>query len=216
MRIDFLKLMLGSLFVFAFVSTSQAEVSLSLDPSAKSVGLNSEFALNMNIANTNNDPLSFLNVWLSFDPNYLQVLDRDTDNWITDDINVLDGPYHNNFTWDFHGQNTADNVNGTISYGEGAWDNDNIVNASGTFAQVWFLAKMPVLNTSIKYLFTGTGGLDDTYAYDSDFDNILSGTANASVSVTPEPLSVVLYVVGSSVLALFGFRKRQSLKLRKE
>lgn len=213
MRIDFLELMLGSLFVFAFVSTSQAEVSLSLDPSAKSVNLNSEFSLNMNLINPNNDPLDFLNVWFSFDPAYLQVVDKDTGNWITDDTNVLDGSYHNSFTWDFHGQNIVNNTDGTISYGEGTWE--HIVDASGTFAQIWFLAKEPVASTSINYLLTGNGGLDDTYAY-SGGNNILSGTANASVSVTPEPLSVVLYVVGSSVLALFGFRKRQSLKLRKE
>lgn len=201
MRIKSLKLVIGLILVFGLASTAkaaQAAVYLSLQPSVQDVGIGSQFTLDMNLSNPIPEQLSFLNVWLSFDPTYLEVVDSDSGNWITASTNVLDGPYHSAFNWDFHGQNFADNGTGRISYGEGSLSTD--VFGNGTFAQIKFLAKAPVLNTSINYLITNTGGVDDTYVYDISVDNILGGASGATVNVIPEPASLTLIMTGLSIL----------------
>ena len=195
----FLKLISVFLMFLAITLPAEASVYLSLQPSAQDIGAGSQFTVNMNLDNPSSQQLSFLNVWLSFDPNYLEVVDSDSGNWITSGTNVLDGPYHGAFNWDFHGQNSADNGTGRISYGEGSFS--TTVTGNGTFAQIKFLAKAPVLNTPINYLVTGTNGLDDTYVADTVANNILGGTSGADVNVIPEPATLLLFGVGAAGLA---------------
>ena len=205
MRIKSLTLIIG-LLVFSLASTAQAAVYLSLSPSAQDVGVGSEFTLNMNLNNPSSEQLSFLNVWLSFNPAYLEVVDTDTGNWITKGTNVLDGPYHGAFPWDFHGQNSADNTAGTISYGEGSFSTNVI--GSGTFAKITFLAKANALDTPINYLITGTGGINDTYVTDNSAANILGGAGGATVNVIPEPLTITLLLTGLGGIILPSTRKK--------
>lgn len=207
MRIKSLKSILTLLILFGLASTTQAAVSLSLDPSVQDVAVGNQFTLNMNLTNSSSEQLSALNVWLSFNPAYLEVVDSDSGNWITTGTNVLDGPYHSAFNWDFHDHNTADNTAGRIGYGEGSFFTD--VFGNGTFAQIKFLAKAPVLNTPINYLITGTAGVDDTYVYDISATNILGGASGATVNVVPEPGTIISLLIGLTGIPYFARRKQK-------
>lgn len=207
MKTKLMKYVIGAVLFFGLVSPAKADVHLSLSPSSQEVGLNEQFTLDMVLQNSFQEQVGMLNVFLKFDPDYLQVLDSDTGNWETDGINVLDGPYHGVFNWEeFPAQNVADNTEGTISYGGASFFNE--VRGSGTFAQINFLSKAPVSNTRIDYFYSGLYDLEDTYALNLMAVNILSGASGASVSVTPEPLSCLLYVAGGAVFGLFGLRKK--------
>ncbi len=200
-----LNLIISFFIVFAISMPAYASVYLSMTPSSQSISVGSEFTLDMALSNSVPEQLSALNVWLSFDPTYLEVVDSDSGNWITTGINVLDGPYQTNFNWDAHVQNIVDNTNGTISYGEASLYTN--VFGSGTFAQINFLAKSVVLNTPITYKVTGTYGFDDTYVTDISADNILGGVSGASVSVIPEPASMLLF--GAGLMGMWGRMKRK-------
>ncbi len=204
-----LKWIIGFLVFFSLTSSAQAVVYLSLEPSSQDVALGSEFTVDMVLSNPIPEQLVALNVWLSFDPAYLEVVDTETGNWITDGINVLDGLYHSSFNWDFHGQNTADNTAGTISYGEGSFATD--VFGSGTFAQIHFLTKALVSDTRIDYVITGTNGIEDTYVTDISANNILGGVSGTSLDVVPEPASLLL--LGSGLAGVFVFIKRKQRRL---
>lgn len=190
MQFKSLKLIIGLLVVLSFSLPAWATVYLSLQPSSQEVALGSQFTVDMFLSNPTPEQLLSLNVWLTFDPTYLEVVDTDSGNWITTGINIWDNPYHSAFNWDFHGQNVANNSAGTISYGEGSFA--TTVLGNGTFAQIHFLTKALVSNTQINYVVSGTGGTEDTYVTDISANNILGGTTGASVNIVPEPTSLIL------------------------
>lgn len=80
MRIKSLKLIVTLLILFGLASSAQAAVYLSLGSSAQDVAVGNQFTLNMNLTNSSPEQLSALNVWLSFNPAYLEVVDSDSGN----------------------------------------------------------------------------------------------------------------------------------------
>jgi hypothetical protein len=107
-----------------------------------------------------------VNLLIRFNPEVLQVLDHDEDNWITSGVNIFDGAYHERFPFDYFLSNDVDNVKGEIVYRMGA-SNPDVLSGSGTLATIQFRAKatsegamvsfvLPkkpgALGTSVEYL----------------------------------------------------------------
>jgi len=60
--------------------------------------------------------VSKVSLKIHFDPNILEVVDDDTNNWVTRGINIFDGDYHDQFPFDILLQDSASNDSGLINY----------------------------------------------------------------------------------------------------
>lgn len=92
-----------------------------------------------------------LDIYLRFDPEVLEVLDTDQDNWITRGVNILDGPYHQDFSFDYHIANQVYPSRGEIVYRVGIGDAQKLRHRVGTMATITFRAKAPIPQTAITF-----------------------------------------------------------------
>lgn len=188
------------LFFMGFVPSSWA-VSISLLPSDNVVSPGEEFALDVVLNNPSNEGLVGIGIWIKYNPALLNVIDTDTGNWITEGVNILDGPYHNPF--DLPGDpGLFPNANDASIDGEIRWDarrsffNLTNIYPSGTFATITFQAESLLGSTQLDFYGKGTGGYPDTYVVNANGQYILTETMGSSVSVVPEPSSLLLLGIG--------------------
>ncbi len=80
-----------------------------------------------------------VNLDIRFDPKYMQVVDTDEENWISRGTNILDGPYHEVFPFDYHIKNAAYNQLGRIHYHAGMSQNDALYQ-EGVMATIRFIS----------------------------------------------------------------------------
>jgi hypothetical protein len=78
----------------------------------------------------------------TFDPTAVEVIDADRGNWISEGVNLLDGPFHTDWPWDQHYKNTVDQKRGIFYYRMGM--NDLREQPSGTVARLFVRVKRPV------------------------------------------------------------------------
>ena len=99
--------------------TAVGGVTLALRPRTGAVRVGDEFLVDIVYSNPRRADIDSVRVKVRFDPALLQVVDYDTDNWITNGVNILDGPYHDDLPFDFHIRNRAYNNTGMILYEKG-------------------------------------------------------------------------------------------------
>lgn len=128
---------------------------------------------------------------IQYDPEVLQVLDSDFDNWITLGPNILDGPYHEEFPFDYHIANEVNPRRGEILYRVATSNPERFLGVNGVFASIVARAKAPTRETSVSFLFSrqprdrttevvylGQDVLGDT-------DVVNDGTRGASFPILP-------------------------------
>lgn len=94
---------------------------------------------------------------IRFDEHVLEVVDDDTDNWITTGVNVHDGSYHDRFPFDIHVANSASNLTGLIEYAM-ACTQRGVLPENGYLARIRFRPKTLAQSTPIEFEF---GANDD-------------------------------------------------------
>src|SRR4029077_12270774 len=96
--------------------------------------------LDVALINPNLVEFDSLKFRLHFDPEIVEVLDADENNYITQGINIYDGGFHGTMAFDRHSANQVDPLRGTIDYNVG-----NLTGTypypSGTLARVVFRMK---------------------------------------------------------------------------
>ena len=101
-------------------------------------------------SNPRAEQIDNVNLEIRFDTETLQVVDYDEENWITREINIFDGDYHEDFPFDYHLKNRAYNQLGRVVYKMGISKSDLLIH-SGRMATIKFYAYGPSKNTKIYF-----------------------------------------------------------------
>lgn len=115
------------------------EMQLELKPDGYHAEVGDDVVLDVVLNNPNGQPFDRVQLYVQFDPDYLEVLDADRGNWIRRGVNIEDGFAHEDFPFDFHKTNSADHELGIIAYEEGA--EVAPLRSTGTMARIHFKAK---------------------------------------------------------------------------
>jgi len=86
-----------------------------------------------------------------FDPNVLEVVDEDENNWITRGVNIFDGDYHRSFPFDIHIENAVSNQLGLITYAMACTER-RALPEEGYIARIRFRPKALADSTEIRFV----------------------------------------------------------------
>lgn len=202
---------LCALLIFLFSNGEKVYANISslyLEPSLQTVGVGDTFSLNVDLNNTDSTGFDTLSIWIIFNPFYLEVMDSDPG---TGGIQIKSDPdltYH--FNW--IPINNADNTNGKIDWRAGNFSN---IYSTGRFAEISFKALGVVENSPIDFIFNPTWTLEpSTHILDNGIDVLASsenhtdGVFGASVSVVPEPITLLLFCTGAIPIFYLSRKRR--------
>lgn len=145
----------GLLVANARIADPTAGIGLGLESSRTSVRAGEQFTVDIVLRNPDLLPFNRLMLYLQFDPAALEVVDTDRGNWARDGVNILDAFAHEDFPFDFHRRNEANNATGEIVY-EVARELDPI-RAEGPVARVTFRALKNAPRTDVVLVHNAPG-----------------------------------------------------------
>ena len=145
----------GLLVANSRIADPTAGIGLGLESSRTSVRAGEQFTVDVLLKNPDLLPFNRLMLYLQFDPATLEVVDTDRGNWARDRVNILDAFAHEDFPFDFHRRNDANNTTGEIVY-EVARELDPI-RAEGPVARVTFRALKDSPRTDIVLVHNAPG-----------------------------------------------------------
>lgn len=141
-------------------------IHLTLQAPDNAIKQGETFLVHILFQNPNAINIDNVSLDIRFDPDVLKVVDYDDENWITRDVNIFDGTYHEKFPFDYHIKNQAYNQTGRIIYKMGVSKSDALIH-EGIVATIKFYALAPVDNGSIKFYLapslSDTAGTSITY-----------------------------------------------------
>jgi Cohesin domain len=108
------------------------------------------FDVDVELYNPRGTVLDQVRFAVKFDPEALQVVDRDRGNWIRTGVNVHDGPFRLEYPFDYHKRNEVDNRRGIITYANSLGEGRAL--RSGPFARIRFKAMKPIAATTIELI----------------------------------------------------------------
>lgn len=130
--------------------TAEGGIILKLQPRKDSAQVGKDFLVDVLYENPKRAELDTIKLKVNFDPHVLQVVDHDEDNWITRDINIFDGDYHEDLPFDYHRKNVAMNSTGSIHYDMGFATRVQIP-GRGIIATIKFRPVAPANATQITF-----------------------------------------------------------------
>jgi len=139
---------------------SQAPVGLKLLGPNRTPAIGEEFEVQVHLENPGGAVIDSVRFYVTFDPEVLEVVDKDIGNWMRRGINVHDGPYRLNYPFDYHKFNEVDNRRGRIKYAMGL--SKTLSLPTGTFASIHFRAKELTESTKIELVKSRPGTRDLT------------------------------------------------------
>lgn len=125
-------------------------IGLALGEPEKPARVGDKFDIPIELLNPNALALDMLSVYISFNPEELEVLDWDKGNWIRRGVNIYDGDRHDEYPFDYLVRNEAMNATGTIEYRVGLQRPRGL--PSGRIATIRFRALKPAVDTTVKFI----------------------------------------------------------------
>jgi hypothetical protein len=169
--------------------TAEGGIALSLRSRKASVSVGQDFLVDIVYNNPNHAEMDMVKLKLRFDPKVLQVVDYDTDNWITNGINIFDGAYHDDLPFDHQIRNQAFNSSGLIMYTMGFGEQVRVP-SSGVIATIRFQAIASAPETRVAFQLDESSTEPDTTVSFLGFNLIGVPGARAS-SLTDVQLAVL-------------------------
>lgn len=122
-----------------------------LDPPVVVSQVGETFDLGVHLENPDRVPWDRIRLDIRFDPRVLEVVDQDEGNWLTLGTNILDGPYHDRFPFDFPRDNQVRADSGRILYDAAVFRRP--IHSGGLLASIRFKAIAPAGETRIAFAF---------------------------------------------------------------
>lgn len=177
------------------IPEGDAKTRIFLQPGVVAVQAGKTFDLNINIANPEAVAWDRVRLDLRYDPEYLAVVDQDEGNWINRGVNVLDGPYHDRFPFEWMRNNLIREDVGRILYECGVFRSP--LRTGGTVATIRLRALRSTPETKIVFAMPAdVSSRDGTVLARKrkdvlgDTEYTLDGVAGATVLIVP-PRDVV-------------------------
>lgn len=129
-------------------------VRMMLRPPDQPIVVGEPFAVDLILDNRAFSLLDGVGAYIQYDPQVLEILDADWNNWITLGNNIHDGPFRDNFPWNFQIDNTVLGERGAISYRMGTDDAEMTRGKVGTIARIYAVATEPAAATKMTFRFS--------------------------------------------------------------
>lgn len=124
-------------------------VGLNLVSPKKQITANEEFVVDVVLLNPEGALIDDISLLIKFDPQKLEVIDWDNQNWIRSGVNVQDGFAHDNFPFDFHKLNQINQEQGEIKYWMGL--SQPLALPTAPFVRIKFRAKQSGTAQTLVY-----------------------------------------------------------------
>lgn len=165
------------------------QTALRLEPSESQVRVGQEFDVVIRLDNPDRVPFDAVALYLRYDPRVLEIVDTDDNNWITQGVNIHDGPYQEEFPFEYCKANEVDPEQGEIVYAMESFSEP--CTAEGPFVRIRFRAIRPVQSTYLLYGFNVPGKFPTTglFRHQRDVlaktDDYRDGVFRGRISVMP-------------------------------
>jgi hypothetical protein len=126
-------------------------VALRLRGPNKPIRVGDWFDVDIILDNSADSLLDRVDVYLNYDSEVLEVVDHDENNFMTRGVNIYDGPYHHQFPFDYHIDNSVYEGRGQIVYRMGITDPEKLRHREGPIATVRFRAIAPAPSTTLSF-----------------------------------------------------------------
>jgi hypothetical protein len=171
---------------------ADAPVALRLQgPANTIVKAGEDFWVDVVLVNEALAPIDSLAFRMQFDPQVLEVVDEDKDNWIQLGVNAWDGAFHEAYPFDLHYANHADNARGVLDYRVGRRE-ASYAFPSGVFVRVHFRALKASDATAIALTRRKKGPDPETWVKGMGVDRLATTWNDA------QPAAVLVRVVAAA------------------
>lgn len=133
-------------------------VQLALIPPSEPPRVGEPFYIDVVLDNSVHSRMDAVSLMIEYDKDVLELIDVDRDNWITLGMNILDGPFHDQFPFDYHMANQFYPGRGRLEYRVGASFPDKLVGARGVMARIVAVPKRPAAVTEVTFMFATLPG----------------------------------------------------------